>query len=217
MEKKLTIEHVRADALKRNGIFLSEKYDGNMIKYEWQCERGHVWEASVSNIKRGRWCPYCARGNRVKAKKIGITKVQEVASRRGFKLLSTEYENNYAPLKWECGNGHIWKASYANINKGRNCPICSKKQVSEFQKDTIDNMRKIAASRGGKCLSDVYKTAKINLLWECKYGHQWKNAPTNIKKGSWCPECSSGLGERICRAYFEGLFKKKFPKKDSLG
>ena len=34
----------------------------------------------------------------------------------------------------------------------------------------------------------------------------------NINWGRWCRECSTGLGERICRAYFEQMFSQKFPR-----
>jgi len=34
----------------------------------------------------------------------------------------------------------------------------------------------------------------------------------NMASGRWCPECSAGLAERICRAYFEQMFGRDFPK-----
>jgi hypothetical protein len=77
---------------------------------------------------------------------------------------------------------------------------------------TIDDMQQLAVSRGGLCLSNEYAGTHEYLLWQCKFGHVWQSIPSNIKKGSWCPECSSGLGERICREYFQTIFKELFPK-----
>ncbi len=37
------------------------------------------------------------------------------------------------------------------------------------------------------------------LLWECKESHQWKASPSNILRGTWCPECAKkerGLKQR---------------------
>ncbi|NNN04523.1 MAG: zinc-ribbon domain-containing protein [Elusimicrobia bacterium] len=72
-------------------------------------------------------------------------------------------------------------------------------------------MREIARARGGRCLSRKYINSKTKLWWQCGVGHKkWAARPANIKVGSWCPECSEGLGERICRIFFEALFKDKF-------
>ena len=58
------------------------------------------------------------------------------------------------------------------------------------KKVTIEDMQKVANSRGGKCLSEEYINSITKLLWECAEGHQWKATPNNIKNGTWCPYCS---------------------------
>ncbi len=55
---------------------------------------------------------------------------------------------------------------------------------------TIEQFRKIATERGGKCLAGVYTNAATKLLWECHKGHQWEAAPYNVKSGTWCPYCA---------------------------
>lgn len=64
----------------------------------------------------------------------------------------------------------------------------------------------------GKCLSKIYKNSKTNLLFQCKYNHEWMATWSNIKKGKWCPECSTFSGERIVKLYFEKIFDCKFTK-----
>ncbi len=93
------------------------------------------------------------------------------------------------------------------IKRGNWCRICS-----GSAKSNILEMQKMAATKGGKCLSQEYKDTLSKLEWECNNGHAWKAIPISIKRGSWCPECSSGKSERICRMYFEAMFDKKFPK-----
>jgi hypothetical protein len=70
----------------------------------------------------------------------------------------------------------------------------------------------VKEEHGGKCISTKYLNSKTNLLFECKYNHQWTATWDNISKGKWCPECSSYSGERITRLFFETIFDKKFPK-----
>ena len=61
---------------------------------------------------------------------------------------------------------------------------------------TIQEMQKLATTKGGKCLSDTYVNDRTKLLWQCKKGHQWKATPSNIKQGKWCPRCA-GHGKTI--------------------
>ena len=48
----------------------------------------------------------------------------------------------------------------------------------------------IANSRGGHCLSSVYKNTKDKLFWECAMGHKWYTSLEKIKYGRWCPYCA---------------------------
>lgn len=77
---------------------------------------------------------------------------------------------------------------------------------------SISDMKVLAKNRGGQCLSSEYINNHSKLEWECSLKHIWKAEPRAIKRGQWCPICSSGLGERICRLVFETLFEKKFIK-----
>jgi len=45
------------------------------------------------------------------AEKLTIKEMQEIAESRGGKCLSKEYVNNYTKLKWQCDEGHTWKAT----------------------------------------------------------------------------------------------------------
>jgi len=108
---------------------------------------------------------------------------------------------------WRCKEGHEWKASPSSIKKHW-CPYCNGGRF----KLTIEEMRKLASERGGKCLSSVYVNAATNFLWECSEGHHWEARPNSVKRGTWCPECNIGIGERISREFFEQLFGKAFPK-----
>ncbi|MCX6816118.1 MAG: hypothetical protein NT120_04685, partial [Candidatus Aenigmarchaeota archaeon] len=96
--------------------------------------------------------------------------------------------------------------------RGHWCSRCAIKRNSEAQKLSIEEMHELAKSKGGKCLSEKYDTARTKLLWKCKYGHHWHATPDAVKRISWCPYCSQGISERVCRKYFESLFGKNFPK-----
>ena len=56
----------------------------------------------------------------------------------------------------------------------------------------IDDMRRAAEFRGGKCLSDSMTKGDMStkLEWECAFGHRFEASPALILLGGhWCEEC----------------------------
>lgn len=79
----------------------------------------------------------------------------------------------------------------------------------------IDDMRGLAAERGGHCLSAQYISADTHLRWRCARGHEWNASPGNVRAGTWCPECcktGASAGERICREILRHMFGRPFIK-----
>jgi len=52
-------------------------------------------------------------------------------------------------------------------------------------------MQRLAAQKGGQCISPAYLGALTNLLWECERGHRWEATPSAIGSGRWCHVCQS--------------------------
>jgi hypothetical protein len=116
-------------------------------------------------------------------------------------------------MRFVCAKGHEWETNWKCINKGTWCSECSPTAMTDSKLDIIKkSILEVASKRGGKAISN-YINQKHKILWECAIGHQWYATYTNVvKNNSWCPDCSSGLSERICRLALETLFNKKFPK-----
>jgi hypothetical protein len=110
--------------------------------------------------------------------------------------------------------GRARKAEKSAIKKAANQAILDAGGViGSFKRVGLDHINEFVKEKHeGKCLSTIYKNGKQNLLFECKWGHQWLAMWTNIQKGKWCPSCASLSGERITRLYFETIFDKSFPK-----
>ncbi len=175
-----TIKEMRGIARTRGGKCLSRKYINNRAKLTWQCEEGHQWEASASNIKQGTWCPFCAGMN-----KGTIEEMRKIAMNRGGQCLSEEYINNDFKLTFRCKHGHEWQAAPSGITQGHWCFVCA----SNAKKGTIEDMQRMADSKGGKCLSTDYISNNSTLTWQCENGHQWEVSPKRVKLGHWCPLC----------------------------
>ncbi len=116
---------MREMASERKGKCLSKKYTNAMTKLKWQCQKGHIWEATPYSIKsRKSWCPVCAISKNAESRKFTIQDMRDIAEKRGGRCLSKKYVSNIANLKWRCSNGHIWEAVPKVIKRGGWCPMC---------------------------------------------------------------------------------------------
>lgn len=180
---KLTIEDMHKLAKTRGGECLSIEYRNLNGKLSWRCAEGHEWKATGNDVKNSSsWCPVCAG-----VKKPDLEAMHEIARNHGGECLSHEYINNKTNLRWRCAKGHEWAAALGTIrNNGTWCPYCAGKA-----KLTIEEMRQIALSRGGRCLSQNYVNGRTKLHWRCQFGHEWLAMPDNVKNAkSWCPVCA---------------------------
>jgi hypothetical protein len=235
----------------RGGNCLSDIYVTARKPLQWQCSKGHIWEATPDNVKRGKWCPECAKVAIQLAKiKYSKDECEQYAKKRGGKLVKadTQYRNKWL---WECSNGHQWNASPSQVvgsqtwckrclsyeaysdkilqsltkrniriisgkiinaksrlllecKKGHRweasiasvylaksgCPLCA-----GHLRLSIEDAQKVAALKGGRCLSRQYKNARSQLLWVCEKGHKWKATFGSVSggqsgNGTWCPTCS---------------------------
>lgn len=195
---KYNIYDMNKIAKERHGKCLSDIYVNCKSKLKWQCSCGYIWRAIPTNIMSGKWCPKCG-GTLRKT----IEDMQELAAQKEGKCLSDKYHNNRHKLEWECCKGHQWLAKPNDIVQGKWCPEC--------QKSTIEDMVILAATHGGRCLSEDYLGINHKLLWECCCGYQWHTRPAIIKTGSWCPRCA---GRENCNSPKKGFKKPIYTIRD---
>ena len=211
-----TLNELRQIAAQHGGRCLSEVYVNRQGVILWECGCGHQWNARASSIvNNGAWCPKCMRVRRSQIAKerntqrLSIEDMRRTAAEHHGECLSEEYVNAHTKLRWKCEKGHEWAAVANSIRSGTWCPHCAGKRGSI---SLLDEAVSVATSRRGRCLSEEFLGDSVKLKWECSEKHQWEAVLYAIRKGSWCPECSGGLGERLLRACMEQLFQQSFPK-----
>ena len=63
LKRRLGLEDAFKLAKQKNGKCLSNEYKVYPGKMLWECENGHQWYSTYTNIQSGRWCPKCRRNN----------------------------------------------------------------------------------------------------------------------------------------------------------
>jgi hypothetical protein len=189
---------------KENGLkFISDKFNGVSELHIWECAKGHQWNARPYNIKYIPYgkCPKCS-----KRAKVTIEDLSEMVEKKGGVLLSNSITSLKSVIKIQCAHKHVWESQAANIRQGKWCHECGGSKPLE-----ISVLHEMAKKKGGKCLSTHYTNANAKYEWQCSEGHVWKAKYGNVYWGNWCKKCIDSLGERICRSFFEQLFKTPFP------
>jgi len=210
-----TLEEYQRIAEARGGRCLSRKYVNAQTKLTFRCVAAHVWQATPNSLKNGTWCKRCAHLRNADAQRLTLGDLRNYAASRGGKCLAMEYHHRTEKLPWRCGKGHTWLASAASVYSGKHwCPTCGMERGTRARlaEGRLGELRHVARERGGQCLSTDYAGMHSPLRWECATGHQFASNPSDILRGGWCPECGMGLGERICREYFQQLFGQRFPR-----
>jgi len=110
----------------------------------------------------------------------------QIAKSKGGSCLSSKYIRSNLKLKFQCIQGHIFFLTPLALKAGRWCRACSRKpQLS------IKDMQKIAASKGGACISTEYSHSHKKLIWQCGKSHIWEASGASVRNGgSWCRKCS---------------------------
>ena len=228
--KAHTIEMMRKVAAEKQGECLSESYKNNLTQLRWRCKYGHEWDAVASSIlsygkNKGSWCPICA--GRL-PKRDQLKQLTELAQSRGGHLLSKRYVTAKTPLRWCCSKGHAWKATPDTVkNDGTWCPACVTMRRADrlpgrslafdltspkAREAALERLRDFAKAFGGTCLASRYTNIETPVRWRCSEGHEWDAIPYTVQKRHWCPVCSAGVSERICRALLEHITGERFPK-----
>jgi len=205
--QRLSITFAQKLALKNNGKCLSKEYINARTKLIWQCENGHQWQTTYDSVRRGSWCKIC-KG----LEQNTLKDCFELANKYDGICVSKLYKNAHSKLNWRCKKGHEWLASYHNVRRGQWCPECGDFRTAEKLRTPIKDIRFLAKQRGGELVSKNHNKAKNKLVWQCSQKHRWQATYDSVRRGSWCPKCSSGYGERATKVIFQHIFKVPFEK-----
>jgi hypothetical protein len=189
-QRTLSIEIFKKIAEKKGGKCLSEEYVTQLTKLEFECAKGHRWAALPVNLRnKGSWCPVCQKDKSSKGRMQSIDIFHKIAAEKGGTCLTLNRASGKEKISFECNKGHRWSVVPSSVKMGTWCPTCA-----GTQKLSLEDYKKIAEIKGGRCLSTEYINGKGKLRFECSEGHLWESQASSVKAGNWCKRCGSKRG-----------------------
>lgn len=197
ISKKFDYSIVKKYIEKEGYILISDKYINTHKKLEIKCPKGHVFQMSFNNFKKGQRCPICARENQNRIPKNPNNKkhsqkyIEELVESRGYKLLEP-YVNKRTKLKLECPNGHYHEIRLDSFQNGSGCKQCMKEKMTNNKYEAIKKINE----KGYDVLSE-YNGSHSNITLRCEKGHIFESTYDRIINGGCgCPICNESRGEK---------------------
>lgn len=102
-------------------------------KVWWQCEKGHSWQATISNRTRNfknSTCPYCSKKKLCEENSLAKVRPDLAGQWHPTKNKGLTAKHVVAggskKVWWICKHGHEWQATIkSRVHKGTGCPKCS--------------------------------------------------------------------------------------------
>lgn len=131
---------------------------------------------------------------------VALKALQAAAEAKGGRCIEAHYRGSKTLHRFECANGHVWRAQPYEIRTGTWCFKCAVKARVSWRK-SLAELQQMAVKRGGRLLSNASLGSKMKHEWECAKGHRWWTMPNVIQQGGWCPVCfnirrKSGISRR---------------------
>jgi Zn finger protein HypA/HybF involved in hydrogenase expression len=206
------------DSIKNNNFNLSDLSYGSHRKVWWICNKGHSYLASVANRNHGKGCPICAN-RKVLAGYNDLNTVNPFLakewSQRNQISSKQVTANSGKKVYWVCKNGHEWLAVIANRNKGKGCPYCKNKLVSNTNnfKFMYPNLSKQWDTSKNALGPELFTSGSSKKVWWiCDYGHSYDSSIVNRVKGRGCPKCASESKTSFPEQSIYYYIKKLFPQ-----
>lgn len=154
----------------------------------WQCEKGHPWQARISNRVHGTNCPIC------KGKKVLVgyndlaTVMPSLASewhpdRNGALTPKDVTAGSNKKVWWQCKKGHPWETTISHRSAGERCPYCFGETKTSFPEQAIFfYLRQITEAKSRYMIAqkteiDVYLSHyRVGVEYDGAYYHAGKGA-----------------------------------------
>jgi len=193
----------------KGGRLISTEYINTTNKLEVEDKYGNRFWMSSSDLKRNHWSPY-EQGQVVNNPLYHLNELRKIAESKGGKVISTEYINAHAKLEFEDSEGRRFFMAATDVKSNRWSGYESG-NVYNNPEYHLNELTKIAESKGGKLISTKYINGRTKLEFEDRNKKRFNSTPNAIKRGQWSPFENVNLSEEKTRQCIELIFNDTFP------
>lgn len=180
----------------KGGRILSKRTRFKTTDYvELECAVGHRFKKRVYSLLEGTWCKACHmeslkhRRSATRNTRPLVERLQEIAEKRGGRLISKSVSTQRDHAEFECDKGHRWSSPAISIlHNDAWCLKCAlQKRPGAF---TIEDLHRYAEEHGGICHSTEYTRDVEKYAWECSNGRRFLRTWVAMRRGrTFCPNC----------------------------
>ena len=128
-------------------------------------------------------------------RKLTHKDVQTGFAKRGWELISTEYEGSQKSLLAYCDKGHETTITWNNFQRGQGCRLCAGNIKYDFE-----YVKSEFEKRGLKLLEVVYINNLEPMKFVCRCGTQNKVRFADILRDKYCQVCKAAKSSLRMRA-----------------
>ena len=125
---------------------------------------------------------------------ISIIKDRLISINPKIEILSEIYIRSNEYLRCKCLEcNHEWDITWNNLQRGRNCPKCSRAKRAEYARLDISDIKNKLKLINGKIeiLDSTYKNNRSKLNCKCLIcNNVWGASWSNLRAGKGCPNCA---------------------------
>lgn len=163
---------------------------------------GGQWDATLTNLIKGRGCPHCAkeklRLSRLISEESQLVKLSVVAANRFVFERLGEYVGSLTKYRCTCLiDGGEYTAPLADLLAGQGCPHCAKEARRLSRLTTPEQqIAKIYAASAGRYSFQIVgehtttRATKVSCVC-ATCCHKWPSTVASLISGSGCPLCAT--------------------------
>ena len=202
-------------------------FDPNLLTYGsnqkvwWKCEKGHIWEDTISHRTRGRNCPYCSNHRLLKGfndfATIAPHLIQEWNYDKNIIMPYEIFPHSNKKVWWKCEKGHEWEDTPNHrVSRDNTCPYCSNIKLLKGYNDLVTINPELSEEwnyqlNGNLNPNEVIFCSSRKVWWKCEAGHTWEATIRTRNLGAGCPICKRELQTSYPEQTLYFYIKKIFP------
>lgn len=196
--KRLKPEKYIVLANKFNLQLLSEPPTRNDLKAQWECDKGHEFFSTYSDLNNSKGCPICVVANRGKQFRHTIEHYHAIANETGYIWVGSLPDSVNHKTQWICSKGHTFEMHYAALKTGQHCPVCKPERLRKQFQFQSDDYHNVAQTRNFQWVGlSLPNNTATRTEWVCDQGHRFYAPYNGIKRGNGCPDCSNFVNGKL--------------------